>query len=83
MLGEVRRLVVNVSHSDPHCGGAGSGDLAFVDCHHNKLVQVVHPLVVQRPSRENGPVRGNDEVRTERVIGQIGVLPRVTVAGRH
>lgn len=83
MLGEVRRLVVDVGHSDPHRGGAGSGDLAFVNRHHNKLIQVVHPLVVQRPSWENGPVRGNDEVRAERVIGEIGVLPGVTVAGRH
>lgn len=83
MLGKVGGFVVDVSHSDAHCGCAGSGHLPFVNRHHNKFIQVVQPLVVQRPGRENGPVRGNDEVWTERVIGQIGVLPRVTVTGRH
>lgn len=83
MLGKVRCFIVDVSHSDPHCGGASPGGFPFVNCHHNKLIQVVQPLIVQRPSGKNSPMRWDGEVWTECVIRQISVLPRVTVTGRH
>lgn len=74
MLGELRCLVVDVSHSNPYSSCASARDLPLVNCHHYKLVQVVRPLVVQRPRRENGPMRRNGEVWTHGVIGQLCIL---------
>ena len=83
MLGELWRLVVDVGHAYPHRGGAGAGDLPFVHGHDHKLIEVVGPFIVQSARRENGPMRRDGEVWTQRVIGQLGILPRVTVTGRH
>lgn len=69
MLGELRCLIIDIGHSNPHCGCASARDLPLVNCHHNKLIKVVWPLEVQRPRRENGAMRRNGEVRTQGVIG--------------
>lgn len=83
VLGELGCLIVDVSHSNPHCGCASARDLSLVYCHHNKLVQVVWPLVVQRPGRENGPMRGNGEVWTQGVVGQFSIFLWVAVISWH
>lgn len=75
VLGELRCFIVDVGHSNPHGGRAGARHLPLVDCHHNKFVEVVGPLKVQRTRRENRTVRGNGEVGAQRVIGQLCILP--------
>ena len=74
MLGELRCLIVDICHSNAHRSRASARDLPLVNGHHNKLVQMVGSLIVQRPRRENGPMRGNGEVWTQGVIGQLRIL---------
>ena len=83
MLGELGHLVVDVGHAYAHGGRARPGGVAAVHRHHHKLVQVVGSLEVQRARGEDGAVRGDGEVRAQRVVGQLGVLLRVAIAGGH
>lgn len=74
VLGELWRLVVDVSHPYPYRGRARARDVALVDGHHDELVQMVGPLVVQRTRRKDGPVWGDGEVWTQGVVRQLRVL---------
>lgn len=74
LLGELRCLIVDVNHSNPYCSCASARDIPFVNGHHHKLIEMVRPLIVQRPCGEDGPVRGNGEVLTQGVIGQLCIL---------
>lgn len=74
MLGELRCLIVDISHANSNCSCASPRDLPLVNGHHNKFVEMVRPLVVQRPCREDGPMWGNGEVLTQGVIGQLCIL---------
>lgn len=83
VLGKVWCFIVDVNHSDPNRGSAGPRHLSFINCHSDKLIQVVQPLKIQRTSGENSPMKGDGKVWTKCVIRQISILPRVTVTGRH
>lgn len=83
VLGELGCLIIDVGHSNAHRGGAGARDFTLVHCHHHKLIEVVGPLEVQRPGGENGTMRGDGEVGTQRVIGQLCILFWVAVISRH
>lgn len=74
MLGELRRLIVDIGHPNPYCCSPGPRDLPLVDGHHDKLIQVVGSLIVQWPRREDGSMWGDGEVLAEGVIGQLCIL---------
>lgn len=56
-LGELGGLIVDVCHPHTNRSRPRVRLLPAVRRHHNKLVQMVGPLVIQPPRRENGPVR--------------------------
>ena len=74
MLGKLRCLIVDVSHSDPYRCCACPRYLPLVNGHDDKLIQMIRSLVVQRTRREDGSMRGNGEVWTQGVIGQLCIL---------
>lgn len=81
LLGKLRRLVVDVDHSYPYRGRSCTWHLPLVNSHDNKLVQMIGSLEVQRTRGEDGAVRGDGEIWTQGVIGQLCILLRVTVIG--
>lgn len=82
-LGELRFLVIDVGHADADGGRPRARHLPLVHRHHNELIEVVGPLVVQGAGWEDGAVSGDREVRAQGVVGQLRVPVRVTVTGRH
>lgn len=83
MLGELWDLIVDIGHADAYSGCTCPGHISLVHSHHHKLIQVVGPLIVQLPCRENGAVGRDAEVWAQSVVGQLSVQVRVTVTGRH
>lgn len=81
-LGEDGRLVVAVGDPDADGGGAGTGWRAGIHGDHDKLVDVIGPLVVKATGGADHAPRRDVEVAAMDEVGELGVHTGVTVPGQ-